>query len=63
MEDGQTKRRGMHSYTVVALLGVFVAAVVLAIVNKMMPGRVSALARSIKRRDESDDSSPEVESD
>jgi hypothetical protein len=63
MEDTQTKRRGMRSYTVMALLGIFVAAAVLAIVNRMMPGRLSGLARSIKRRDESDDSSMETESD
>jgi hypothetical protein len=38
-------RRRTHSYTVAALLGIFVAAVVLAGISRLLPGRLSRLAR------------------
>jgi hypothetical protein len=38
-------RRRTHTYTVAALLGIFVAAVVLAGISRLLPGRLSALAR------------------
>jgi hypothetical protein len=44
MTDERPRRR-THSYTVAALLGVFVAAVVLAIVGRLLPGRLSKMAR------------------
>lgn len=36
----------MRSYTLVALLGVFVGAAVLAIVSRALPGRLSRLMRA-----------------
>jgi hypothetical protein len=50
MEEKRTRKRGMRGYTIMALLGIFVVAAVLAIANKMMPGRLSTLARSIAHR-------------
>jgi hypothetical protein len=44
MTDEGPKRR-THSYTVAALLGIFVAAVLLAIVGRLLPGRLAGLAR------------------
>jgi hypothetical protein len=38
-------RRRPHTYTVAALLGIFVAAVVLAGISRLLPGRLSRLAR------------------
>ena len=48
------KRRGKtRSYTVAALLGIFIAAVVLAVISRMLPGRLAGLLRSsISRKDE-----------
>jgi hypothetical protein len=41
------KRLGKtRSYTVAALLGIFVAAVLLAVISRMLPGRLSGLLRS-----------------
>jgi hypothetical protein len=40
-------RRRPHTYTVAALLGVFVAAVVLAGISRLLPGRLSKLARRL----------------
>ena len=40
-------RRRTHSYTVAALLGIFVAAVVLAGISRLLPGRLSKLARRL----------------
>jgi hypothetical protein len=41
MDDKKPQRGGMRSYTVAALLGIFVVAVVLAIVGRFLPGRLS----------------------
>ena len=38
-------RRGVRTYTVAALLGLFVAAVVFAIVGRMLPGGLSRLVK------------------
>jgi hypothetical protein len=40
-------RRRTHSYTVAALLGVFVAAVVVAALSRLLPGRLSGLAKAL----------------
>ena len=43
----ENKRRSKtRSFTVAALLGIFVAAVVLAVVSRMPPGRLAGLVRS-----------------
>jgi hypothetical protein len=41
MDDKKPQKRGMRSYTVAALLGIFVVAVVLAVVGRFLPGRLS----------------------
>lgn len=44
----ENKRRSKtRSYTVAALLGIFIAAVVLAAISRLLPGRLSALARRL----------------
>ena len=52
----QKRRSKTKSLTVAALLGIFVAAVVLAVVSRMLPGRLSGLARTVIRgaKDEAD---------
>jgi hypothetical protein len=40
-------RGRMHSYTLAALLGIFVVAVVLAVIGRLLPGRLSGLLRSL----------------
>jgi hypothetical protein len=37
----------MHSYTLAALLGIFIVAVILAVIGRLLPGRVSRLLRSL----------------
>jgi hypothetical protein len=46
MEEPRPTNRKMRSYTLVALLGVFVGAAVLAIVTRALPGRLSRLMRA-----------------
>jgi hypothetical protein len=45
MQDPRPAKRKMRSYTLAALLGVFVGAAVLAIVSRALPGRLSHLMR------------------
>ncbi|MGD0019310.1 MAG: hypothetical protein ABSD62_08670 [Candidatus Limnocylindrales bacterium] len=45
MAETRPPKGKMRSLTVAALLGVFVAAVVLAIVSRLVPGRLSRLVR------------------
>jgi hypothetical protein len=48
-------RRGVKTYTVAALLGLFVAAVVVAVISRMLPGGLSHLAkRAVGHRSEDD---------
>ena len=46
MEEPRPTNRKMRSYTLVALLGVFVGAAVLAVVTRALPGRLSRLMRA-----------------
>ena len=46
MEDPRPGKRKMRSYTLAALLGVFVGAAILAIVSRALPGRLSRLMRA-----------------
>ena len=46
MEEPKPAKRRMRSYTLVALLGVFVGAATLAIVSRALPGRLSRLMRA-----------------
>jgi hypothetical protein len=41
LDDAKPRKGKMRSYTVAALLGVFVVAVVLAVVGRFLPGRLS----------------------
>jgi hypothetical protein len=45
VEEPRPTNRKMRSYTLVALLGVFVGAAVLAVVTRALPGRLSRLMR------------------
>ncbi|MGA3031009.1 MAG: hypothetical protein ABSE58_09830 [Candidatus Limnocylindrales bacterium] len=49
MESDGPKRRGMRSYTVAALLGLFVMAAVVALVSRLLPGSASGVARRLLR--------------
>ena len=46
MEARRPDRRKMRSYTVAALLGIFVGAAALAILSRLLPGRLSRLMRA-----------------
>jgi hypothetical protein len=54
MNETQPGRRKTRSYTVAALLGVFVAAALVALAGRLLPHGLSHLARH--RRDGQDDS-------
>ena len=43
MQEPRPTRRKMHSYTLTALLAVFVGAAVIAIASGLLPGRLSRL--------------------
>ena len=61
MED--KKRSKVHSLTVMALLAVFVAAVVVVVLNKAKPGSLAALKRSLTEGAEGDDFDLDAEID
>ena len=50
----QKRRSKTRSFTVAALLGIFVAAVVLAVLSRLLPGRLSGLLRSSMSRKDDD---------
>jgi hypothetical protein len=45
MDQAKPDRRTVRTYTVAALLGLFVAAVVIAVISRMLPGGLSHLAK------------------
>ena len=53
MDKNQPDRRNVRSYTLVALLGLFVVAVVLALATRLLPGGLSRLAQRMLRGDDS----------
>ena len=53
MEKNRPDRRKVGSYTLVALLGLFVVAVVLALATRLLPGGLSRLAQRMLRGDDS----------
>jgi len=53
MDDKQPTRRKTGTYTVAALLGLFVAAALVALVGRLVPHGLARLARH--RRHESED--------
>ena len=52
MDKAQPSRRSARSYTLVALLGLFVVAVVLALATRLLPGGLSRLAQRMLRGDD-----------
>jgi hypothetical protein len=44
MDDAQPRRHKTRSYTVAALLGLFVAAALVALAGRLLPGRLAGLA-------------------
>jgi hypothetical protein len=50
MEKERPDKKKMHSYTVAALLGIFVGAVILAIVSRLVPGAVSRIVSGTVHR-------------
>jgi hypothetical protein len=50
MQDPKPAGRKMRTYTLTALLAVFVGAATLAVVNRILPGRLSRLMRAPLRR-------------
>ena len=52
MEKNRPDRRKVGSYTLVALLGLFVVAVVLALATRLLPGGLSRLAQRMLRGDD-----------
>jgi len=59
MAEKRPEKRKMHTYTVAALLGIFVGAAALAIVSRLLPGRLSQVMRPPGVRNASHDSSEE----
>ncbi len=53
-EAGSSRRREMRSLTLTALLGVFVLAVIVALISHFLPGRLSRLVRRALQRVEDD---------
>lgn len=45
MAEIEPQKGRMRSFTVAALLGVFVVAVILAVASRLLPGRLSRLLR------------------
>jgi hypothetical protein len=56
MDETRPQRRKMRSYTVAALLGLFVVAALVALAGRFLPGGLSRLARRALRRDDGEDS-------
>jgi hypothetical protein len=50
MDKAQPERGKMRTYTVAALLGLFVVAAVLAVASRLLPGGLSRLAQRALRR-------------
>ena len=48
--DGDRPDRKAHSYTVAALMGLFIAAILLALASRLLPGGLSRYARRALRR-------------
>jgi hypothetical protein len=52
MDKAKPDRGKMRTYTVAALLGLFVVAAVLALLSHLLPGGLSRLAQRALRRDD-----------
>jgi hypothetical protein len=58
MAPDRPKKRNVRSYTVAALLGLFVVAIVLALASRVLPGGLSRLAQRALRG--GDDGNPRL---
>jgi hypothetical protein len=55
MDKAKPARRSARSYTMAAMLGLFVVAVLLALASRLLPGGISRLAqRALRGGDRSD---------
>jgi hypothetical protein len=45
--DDTGRGKKMRTMTVAALLGIFVGAAVLAVISRLLPGRISGVARTV----------------
>ena len=52
MDENRPDRRRVGSLTLTALLGLFVVAILLALASRLLPGRLSRLARRALRSGE-----------
>ena len=52
MAETRPQKGRMRTFTVAALLGVFVAAVVLAVLGRLLPGRLSRLVKMPRGREQ-----------
>jgi hypothetical protein len=58
MDENSPQRHKMRSYTVAALLGIFVVATLLALASRLLPGSLSRLAQRALRREDHDRGDP-----
>jgi hypothetical protein len=59
MDADRPGRAKSHSYTVAALLGVFVVAILIALASRLLPGGLSRVVRRALRRGDETGSSPD----
>jgi len=59
MDQAKPDRRSVRTYTVAALLGLFVVAVVVALIGKMLPGGLSNLTKRALGHDSAEELSEE----
>jgi HAMP domain-containing protein len=50
MDDTGQRKKKMRSYTVAALLGIFITAALLAVASRLLPERLSRLVKSTMNR-------------
>jgi hypothetical protein len=59
MDADRPGRPKAHTYTVAALLGLFVVAILLALASRLLPGGLSRMARQALRRGDETGSNPD----
>jgi hypothetical protein len=50
MAETRPRTRKVRTYTVAALLGIFIVAAVIAVAGRLLPGRVSGIVTSVRNR-------------
>jgi len=50
MAETRTRTKKVRSYTVAALLGIFIMAAVVAVASRLLPGRLSGVVKSVRNR-------------